>query len=86
MASDFLVPFLAFVFVSTLALLFLRQTHQRYPYPPGPPPKPLIGNALDVPSEKPCTKYLNWSREFNSVFTYFSTHVSIQVTLSAYFR
>lgn len=38
----------------------------RLPYPPGPPPKPFIGNALDVPSDIPWIKYLEWSKRLNS--------------------
>ena len=67
---DLLVPSLVFVFASTLAFA-LWPKRQQHPYPPGPPPKPLIGNALDIPSKKPCVKYLSWSKEYNSGFLIF---------------
>ena len=71
---DLLVPSLVFVFASTLAFA-LWPKRQQHPYPPGPPPKPLIGNALDIPSKKPCAKYLSWSKEYNSGFS----HLSMQL-------
>ncbi|PPR08006.1 hypothetical protein CVT24_003757 [Panaeolus cyanescens] len=36
------------------------------PYPPGPKPRFLIGNALDIPFENASKVYWKWSQEFNS--------------------
>ncbi|KIJ49275.1 hypothetical protein M422DRAFT_161611, partial [Sphaerobolus stellatus SS14] len=32
--------------------------------PPGPPPKPIIGNAFDMPTSKDWKTYEKWSREY----------------------
>ncbi|KAF8342404.1 cytochrome P450 [Amanita rubescens] len=63
---DFVVPSLAIVLASTLAFVFLKPKRQELPYPPGPPPKPLIGNALDIPSKRPWVAYRNMCKEYNS--------------------
>jgi len=47
-----------------LAVVWRRKTVA--PYPPGPPPKPIIGNALDIPSEMQWVKYLEWSKRLKS--------------------
>ncbi|KAM6490022.1 Cytochrome P450 [Amanita muscaria] len=52
-----------FIFAS-LCLVSTRKSQP--PYPPGPPPKPIIGNALDIPFKKPWLKYLEWSKRFNN--------------------
>ena len=67
---EFLVPSLTIVFGLALALAFLWLKRPQLPYPPGPPPKPLIGNALDIPSKKPWITYRNWTKEFNSMFVF----------------
>ncbi len=53
------------------------------PYPPGPPPKPLIGNALDIPSEKQWVKYLEWSKRLKSML--FSC-TGLKLVYSEHFR
>jgi hypothetical protein len=61
------------VIVSALALacwVLLRQKRRQYRYPPGPSPKPIIGNALDIPTQKPWITYMKWSKELNSAFPY----------------
>ncbi|PPR07073.1 hypothetical protein CVT24_010974 [Panaeolus cyanescens] len=40
------------------------------PHPPGPKPKFLIGNALDMPLENASQVYLEWSKKFNSDILY----------------
>jgi len=48
------------------------------PLPPGPPPKPIVGNYFDVPKDKPWIKYLEWSRKYNSDIIHmklFNTHI-----------
>ena len=61
------------VILSAFALacwMLLRQKRRQYKYPPGPSPKPIIGNALDVPTHKPWITYMKWSKELNSTFHY----------------
>ena len=67
MSSDLATSSL--VIVSAFALtcwIYLRQKRQQYRFLPGPSPKPIVGNALDVPSGKPWITYMKWSKEFNS--------------------
>ncbi|KAF8655204.1 hypothetical protein AX14_008203, partial [Amanita brunnescens Koide BX004] len=57
------------VIVSVLAITcwaLLRQKRHQYSFPPGPSPKPIIGNALDIPAHKPWLTYMKWSKEMNS--------------------
>ena len=74
---DFAAPSLAIALASTLAFVFLKPKRQELPYPPGPPPKPLIGNALDIPSKKPWIVYREMCKEYNSAFVYFSANEAI---------
>lgn len=67
------LPVSSLVVISAFALacwVLLRQKRRQYRYPPGPSRKPIIGNALDVPAQKPWITYMKWSKEFNSEFTY----------------
>lgn len=34
------------------------------PYPPGPKPRPFIGNARDIPTTKPWLTYANWAKQY----------------------
>ena len=78
MSSGF--PVSSLVIVSALALtcwVLLRQKRRQYKYPPGPSPKPIIGNALDIRTEKPWLTYMKWSKEFNSAFPHGFTDVTL---------
>lgn len=39
---------------------------QNVPYPPGPKPKPVIGNALDIPTSNAHEVYLEWGKRYQS--------------------
>lgn len=45
-------------------LLAYRKTGASYP--PGPKPKPIIGNAFDFPKYDAALEYLNWGKKYNS--------------------
>ncbi|KAH9976351.1 cytochrome P450 [Lactifluus volemus] len=57
-------------FVFLYLLIALRDHNRRrgLPYPPGPPPLPIIGNLLDVPNESPWVKYADTSKKCGDVF------------------
>ncbi|KAH9039822.1 cytochrome P450 [Lactarius pseudohatsudake] len=53
-----------------LYVLFAFRDHRRrrgFPYPPGPPPLPVIGNLLDVPKLSPWLGYANMSKKYGDV-------------------
>ncbi|KAH9058255.1 cytochrome P450 [Lactarius vividus] len=53
-----------------LYLLLAFRDHRRrggHPYPPGPPPWPVIGNFLDVPKLSPWLAYANMSKKYGDV-------------------
>ncbi|KIL71212.1 hypothetical protein M378DRAFT_205669 [Amanita muscaria Koide BX008] len=54
------------------------------PYPPGPPAKPIIGNAFDIPFKKPWLKYMQLGKQFNSNIIHLSvmnTHIVVLQTI-----
>jgi hypothetical protein len=70
MSSDIAVLSLAAVAASTVAFVLLQsQKRGQYPLPPGPKPKPFVGNIFDMPTGKTWVKYLEWSKEYNSMFS-----------------
>ncbi|KAH9171797.1 cytochrome P450 [Lactarius sanguifluus] len=53
-----------------LYILFAFRDHRRrrgFPYPPGPPLLPVIGNLLDVPKLSPWLAYANMSKKYGDV-------------------
>ncbi|KAI9448685.1 cytochrome P450 [Lactarius psammicola] len=53
-----------------LYILFAFRDHRRrrgFPYPPGPPSWPVIGNLLDVPKLSPWLAYANMSKQYGDV-------------------
>lgn len=50
-----------------------RRNSYNLPYPPGPPPRFIVGNYFDVPQEHPHLEYVRWSKAYNSQSSFLST-------------
>ncbi|PPQ87679.1 hypothetical protein CVT25_011446 [Psilocybe cyanescens] len=65
---------MVYVFLAILGLKmfinFLARAKARTPYPPGPKPKPLVGNMFDFPVAKPALRYVDWGKKYNSSILY----------------
>lgn len=55
------------------AIFGRRRNSYNLPYPPGPPPKFIIGNYFDVPKEHPHLEYVRWSKAYSSQSSFLST-------------
>ena len=67
--SALLTVLLPLVLLS-LTLTFLktvRNGKKNGPYAPGPKPKPLIGNMLDMPSKDSAQVFIQWGKKYQSM-------------------
>jgi hypothetical protein len=46
------------------------QRRKRFPYPPGPPGWPLIGNVLDIPPSFPWFAFTKYSMKYGHIVSY----------------
>jgi hypothetical protein len=69
-SSNFQVGLVAGVAVgaSAMAWNYLGKKNN-LPYPPGPPPKPIIGNALDMPTDNHAEIYHKMSEQYGAYTT-----------------
>ncbi|KAF8908536.1 cytochrome P450 [Gymnopilus junonius] len=73
----FQVDFLSLV-AGGLVIWFIKRVFyssnnsRNAPYPPGPKPKPFIGNALDFPQFRPYEAYVEWGKRYSSDILYAS--------------
>ncbi|KAH9478383.1 Cytochrome P450 monooxygenase COX2 [Psilocybe cubensis] len=58
------------VFGVKILLDYVNRIVHRAPYPPGPPPKPLVGNIFDLPVKVPAERYIEWSKKYDSPVVY----------------
>ena len=49
--------------------LFFKRNAQTTSYAPGPKPKPLIGNLLDIPSRHAARVFAQWGKTYNSTYS-----------------
>ncbi|KAM6490937.1 Cytochrome P450 [Amanita muscaria] len=78
------VPLVFILSLFVLSRLFREKQGNRAPYPPGPTPKPIIGNVLDIPLKKSWKKYKEWGKKFNSDIIHLSalnTHIVVLNTM-----
>ncbi|KAJ7036666.1 cytochrome P450, partial [Mycena alexandri] len=77
---------LTWALIGSVTLLFAlrwRRDGSRLPLPPGPPQLPLVGNLLDMPSDRQWEKYLEWSQKFNSDIIHLNVFGTSIVVLSS---
>ncbi|KAF9266573.1 cytochrome P450 [Marasmius fiardii PR-910] len=64
------MQFWPFLLASTLAFAFIHFcSSKRYKafYPPGPKPRPLVGNLFDIPVKKPWKVYRHWVKLYGDL-------------------
>ena len=54
------------VFITLLLGKYVTSRRQHRPYPPGPKPMLIIGNALDIPTTDLGNVYAAWGKKYNS--------------------
>ncbi|KAJ6631104.1 cytochrome P450 [Mycena sp. CBHHK59/15] len=56
-----------------------RRRNGGLPYPPGPKPKPVIGNMLDIPQALPWLTYSEWAKRYGNIMhiTILGAHVVV---------
>ncbi|KAJ7627566.1 cytochrome P450 [Mycena polygramma] len=61
------------------AILDRRNSTRGLPYPPGPKPKPIIGNALDIPTSLPWLTYADWAKRYGDIMhiTILGAHIIV---------
>lgn len=76
MASVALLYYVLPVFL--VLALWLRTRRPQYPFPPGPKPRPCIGNMLDLPVDSPAEKYRDWAREYSEYQSWMSALQNVE--------
>ncbi|KAK7048442.1 cytochrome P450 [Favolaschia claudopus] len=86
-SPDYLLSFILASLVVVGALLLLKgwNRNPRLPFPPGPEPRFLIGNLLDIPASYPWKTYAEWGKKYGDVIHIetFGNHVLVINSLEA---
>lgn len=53
-------------FFAVISAIRDRQRRRGRPYPPGPPPRPIIGNLLDIPKGFSWLSYVRLSKKYGT--------------------
>jgi len=67
--------FAVLLFLASIEVIHDYQKHGGLPYPPGPRPKPIVGNLLDIPKDFSWLAYAQFSKTYGT-----------SVSSSAFFR
>ncbi|KAL0566055.1 cytochrome p450 [Marasmius crinis-equi] len=70
------------VLSATAILYFLWRKQAKFPYPPGPVPRWLIGNLFDIPTSKPWKTYREWSRMYKEDLVHFQVNSQHAVVIN----
>ncbi|KAJ7855936.1 cytochrome P450 [Mycena olivaceomarginata] len=73
------------ILLAVAGLLNRWKATSRLLYPPGPKPKPIMGNFHDIPTELPWVTYMEWGRQYGDVVhaQVFGTHIVVLNSLKA---
>ncbi|KAJ6472593.1 cytochrome P450 [Mycena sanguinolenta] len=71
------------IFLILLYALRWNRNRSRLPLPPGPRKLPLIGNLLDIPTERQWETFLKWSKQFKSDIIHLNAAGTSIVVLSS---
>ncbi|KAK2467136.1 hypothetical protein APHAL10511_000685 [Amanita phalloides] len=61
------VPVAVLVLASYLAYSYINGKKDRHALPPGPPGLPVVGNALDMPTENEWLTYSDWGQKYGPI-------------------
>ncbi|TCD70336.1 hypothetical protein EIP91_003965 [Steccherinum ochraceum] len=64
------VLIIAVLAILVVGVLLKSHRSRNPPLPPGPKPWPIIGNVLDMPTERPWDTYSEWCRQYKSDILY----------------
>ena len=72
---DAFACFLLYLFMEKIVFRY-NEGQKGLPYPPGPPPLPIIGNLLDIPTDAPWIVYADMSKKYGRRYILGNTTVA----------
>lgn len=67
-AGAFAVSFTALTYVTVKTMFGVQRSEKRHPYPPGPPPDPVIGNVRQFPKDHYWDRFCQWAKKYGACF------------------